>query len=115
MLGRIVLIFAIALSWLMRESVMAAPAPTDIAKVVTFIFLADENGEPKVNPQTHSVLPNGTGFFVFLRNENGPGGYGYLVTAKHVLLDEKGRRSSRGRDNRRTGLLACEPLPDVIR
>jgi hypothetical protein len=69
---------------------MASPAPSDIAKAVTFIFLADENGQPKINPQTNSPMPNGTGFFMLLKNESGPGGYGYIVTAKHVLLDQNG-------------------------
>jgi hypothetical protein len=32
---------------------------------------------------------------VLVPNENGPGGYGYLITAKHVLIDEKGQFSPR--------------------
>jgi hypothetical protein len=67
---------------------MAAPPPPDVAKTVTFIFLADDKGNPRI--QNDSPVANGTGFFVILENENGPGGYGYLVTAKHVLKDEKG-------------------------
>jgi Trypsin-like peptidase domain len=51
--------------------------------------LADAQGNLRANPQTNGPMPNGTGFFVLVPNENGPGGYGYLVTAKHVLKDER--------------------------
>jgi|SRR5665213_923574 len=68
----------------------ATPPPPNIAKTVSFIFLADDNGNPRINPDTAGPMPNGTGFFVLVTNENGPGGYGYLVTAKHVLKNEKG-------------------------
>jgi hypothetical protein len=67
---------------------MAAPPPPNIAKTVTFIFLADDKGSPRI--QNDAPVANGTGFFVFVENEPGPGGYGYLVTAKHVLKDENG-------------------------
>jgi Trypsin-like peptidase domain len=67
---------------------MATPPPPEIAKTVTFIFLADTNGVLLV--RNNAPVANGTGFFVLVENENGPGGYGYLVTAKHVLRDEKG-------------------------
>jgi len=68
----------------------ATPPPPNIAKTVSFIFLADENGNPKINPDTAGPMANGTGFFVLVANETGPGGWGYLVTAKHVLKNEKG-------------------------
>jgi hypothetical protein len=70
---------------------MAALPPAEITKVVTFIFLADENGQPLINSETNAPVANGTGFFVLVENENGPGSYGYLVTARHVLQDSKGR------------------------
>jgi hypothetical protein len=54
---------------------------------VTFIFLADDAGN--LRTQNGAPVPNGTGFFVLVENDNGPGGYGYLVTAKHVLKNEK--------------------------
>jgi hypothetical protein len=73
---------------------IAAPAP-DVAKVVTFIFLADKSGNPLINAETNAPVPNGTGFFVIVRNEDGPGGYGYLVTAKHVLKDTTSQFFSR--------------------
>jgi hypothetical protein len=50
--------------------------PSDVKKVITFIFVADAKGQP---------VPNGTGFFVTVKGEGGRGLYGYLVTAKHVL------------------------------
>jgi len=74
---------------------MAAPPPAEIAKAVTFIFLADQNGQPLINSETNAPVANGTGFFVLLENENGPGLYGYLVTARHVLKDSKGQLFSR--------------------
>jgi hypothetical protein len=88
---RLLLIAAIVPNCLTPESVMAAPAPNEIAKAVVFIFLAEQNGQPKINPQTNTPIPNGTGFFMLVENPNGPGGYGYLITAKHVLLDQNGQ------------------------
>src|ERR1700737_1101817 len=67
---------------------MASPPPKDIAKTVTFIFLADDAGNPRL--ENGAPVPNGTGFFVLVEIENGPGIYGYLVTAKHVLKNERG-------------------------
>ena len=67
---------------------MASPPPKEIAKTVTFIFLADDAGNPRL--ENGAPVPNGTGFFVLVENENGPGAYGYLVTAKHVLKNERG-------------------------
>ena len=81
-------IAALALTFLAQGIAMAAPPPAEISKTVTFIFLADANGQPRI--QNDSPVANGTGFFVIVENENGPGGYGYLVTAKHVLKDEAG-------------------------
>jgi hypothetical protein len=79
---------AFVLSILTQGLAMAAPPPPEISKTVTFIFLADANGQPRI--QNDVPFANGTGFFVLVENENGPGGYGYLVTAKHVLKDESG-------------------------
>ncbi len=70
---------------------MAAPAPPGVAKTVTFIFLADEQGNPRIYADTRALMVNGTGFFVLVENKNDPGLYGYLVTAKHVLQDERGQ------------------------
>jgi len=74
---------------------MASPVPTDLAKTVVFIFLADEIGNPRINADTNAAVANGTGFFVLVENENGPGGHCYLVTAKHVLQNEKANTLSR--------------------
>src|ERR1700730_8641358 len=57
---------------------IAAPAPTELAKTVTFIFLANENGQPKIHPQTQAPIANGTGFFVLAENDQGPGANGQL-------------------------------------
>jgi Trypsin-like peptidase domain len=68
----------------------------DIGKVVTFIFTADSQGDLYRAPRTNNPTPYGTGFFVFVKNETGgPGGYGYLVTDKHVLKDPQGKDLSR--------------------
>jgi hypothetical protein len=68
------------------RAIMAAPPPPEIAKTVSFIFLADAAGNLKI--QNGAPVANGTGFFVLVENNAGPGGWGYLVTAKHVLMDE---------------------------
>lgn len=55
---------------------------TEAKKCTTFIFLEKEQGK---------LIPNGTGFFVGVKNEENTNVYNvYLVTAKHVLRDEKG-------------------------
>jgi hypothetical protein len=92
MLLRLVTLLCIAC--LIKGPAMATPPPSNIAKTVTFIFLADDKGDPRI--QNDVPFANGTGFFVLVENENGPGGYGYLVTAKHVLKDEHGEYFKRG-------------------
>jgi len=69
---------------------IAQTIPAEIKKVVTFIFPADGQGNLLREPKTNSPIPYGTGFFVGVKNDNGNGIYGYLVTAKHVLKDEYG-------------------------
>ena len=83
------LVFLLFIFCLITGPAIAAPPPSNIAKTVTFIFLADDKGNPRI--QNDAPFANGTGFFVLVANENGPGGYyGYLITAKHVLKDENG-------------------------
>jgi hypothetical protein len=82
------LVFVACFVCLTKGPAIAAPPPPDIAKAVTFIFLADDKGAPRI--QNDAPIANGTGFFVIVENESGAGFYGYLVTAKHVLKDEKG-------------------------
>jgi hypothetical protein len=54
---------------------------TEIKKCTTFIFIEKEG----------KAVPNGTGFFVGVKDTEKPDSYKvYLVTAKHVLKDEKG-------------------------
>jgi hypothetical protein len=90
-----ILIFLVCALFIPQEKTMGAPPPMEIAKAVTFIFLADGAGNLQLHPQTGGPFANGTGFFVFVENTDGPGGYGYLVTAKHVLQDENGKFYSR--------------------
>jgi hypothetical protein len=80
----------VLLSISLASYVMAAPPPPEIAKTVTFIFLAGPDGNPQVNAQTGDFVANGTGFFVLIPNEDKTGGHGYLVTAKHVLQNSEG-------------------------
>ncbi len=75
------------------QPVMAAPIPADIKKTVTFIFPANAQGNILMDPKTGLPVPYGTGFFVFLPDKTKPApgrGYGYLVTAKHVLKAQDG-------------------------
>ncbi|MBW2063127.1 MAG: trypsin-like peptidase domain-containing protein [Deltaproteobacteria bacterium] len=60
---------------------MAAPVPSEIKSVVAFIFFTNEEGK---------LIPNGTGFFVGVKNPSNPNSFSvYLVTAKHVLYKPK--------------------------
>ncbi len=62
-------------------NVMATTIPQQVKDAVTFIFIKSDSGKP---------IPNGTGFFVAIKNENAPNILNvYLVTAKHILLDKK--------------------------
>lgn len=55
---------------------------TEVKKCTTFIFLEKEQGK---------LIPNGTGFFVGVKNEENHNAFNvYLATAKHVLQDTKG-------------------------
>jgi hypothetical protein len=67
----------------------------DIKKVVTFIFPADPKTGDLLRDKTNNPIPYGTGFFVAVKNDIGNGNYFYLVTAKHVLKDEKGNDFAR--------------------
>lgn len=61
---------------------MAAAIPDDVKKVVAFIYAEDQTGVQ---------VPNGTGFFVAVPNEDHPERvHVYLVTAKHVLTKGEG-------------------------
>lgn len=60
---------------------MATPIPPEVKSVVTFIF---------VEGKDQKLVPNGTGFFVGVKNATNPGQYSvYMVTAKHVLYKPK--------------------------
>jgi len=55
---------------------MATPIPSEVKSVVVFIFVKNEEGD---------LIPNGTGFFVGVKNPSGSNFHVYLVTAKHIL------------------------------
>ncbi len=68
----------------------ATTVPSDVKKAVTFIFLPDESGQVLKDREGNPV-PNGTGFFVSIKNELNPALINvYLVTAGHVLRDKTG-------------------------
>ena len=53
------------------------PIPTEIRKAVAYIYVPQEDG---------SLIPNGTGFFVGVKNADQENSFAvYLVTAAHVL------------------------------
>ena len=58
------------------------PIPSEVKSTVAFIYVLDQTGKP---------IPNGTGFFVGVRDTSKMDLFGaYLVTAKHVLqLDDR--------------------------
>ena len=61
--------------------VIAAPIPSELKSVVAFIYIEKEDG---------NRVPNGTGFFVGVKNPSDPNRFTvYLVTAKHVLYKPK--------------------------
>jgi hypothetical protein len=69
----------------------AAPIPENLKQIVTFIFLADQNGNLLRDKEGNPVA-YGTGFFVGVPRETGkPEALGYFVTAKHVLKDMNGK------------------------
>jgi hypothetical protein len=78
------------------HSAIAAAIPPEVKKAVTFIFPADAQGNILRDAKTNIPSPYGTGFFVTVANEPPRvGGYGYLVTAKHVLKAPDGKDFSR--------------------
>jgi hypothetical protein len=74
---------------------MTSTIPSELKSGVTFIFSADEHGNLLRDPSTNNARPCGTGFFVAVHNDSGQGQYSYLVTAKHVLQDNRGNYVSR--------------------
>jgi len=88
--------FLIAAS-LVVQAAISATIPPEVKKAVTFIYPSDAHGDIVRDAKTGVPTPYGTGFFVFFANEIPPraGGYGYLVTAKHVLRAPAGESFSR--------------------
>jgi hypothetical protein len=91
---------------------IADTIPSEVKKVVTFIFLADAQGNLLRDEKTNNPIAYGTGFFVGVKSEDGSGTYGYLVTAKHVLKDSEGHDLNRVylRLNKRQGDAEFVPL-----
>jgi hypothetical protein len=58
----------------------AQPIPQEVKSTIAFIFVPDTSGK---------LVPNGTGFFVGVKDTSTSNSYSvYLVTAKHVLLTD---------------------------
>ncbi len=75
----VVITAVVALALLTGRSAAAAPIPDYAKDIVTFLFIKDDSG---------GLVANGTGFFVGVQNpENPKRVHGYLVTAKHVLMN----------------------------
>ena len=81
--------YLISMSLAGTAAASAQTIPSEFKKAVTFIFLADGNGNLRMDGQGNPAA-YGTGFFVGVKGDDGKGEYGYLVTAKHVLHDEHG-------------------------
>jgi hypothetical protein len=79
------------------QHLLSSTIPPEVKKAVTFIYPADAHGDIVRDAKTGVPMPYGTGCFVFVANEVLPraGGYGYLVTAKHVLKAPTGEAFSR--------------------
>jgi hypothetical protein len=92
---RIVAIILLVTSLLKGAVAIAETTPTEVKKVVTFIFPADAQGNLMRDPKTNNPIPYGTGFFVGVKSDDGNGFYGYLVTAKHVVKDFQGKDFNR--------------------
>lgn len=77
----------------------AATIPSEVKETVTFIFRPAQRGDLTFDgsgslrqAQEGEPVPNGTGFFVGVKNEKNPLAFNtYLVTAKHVLQDQRGQ------------------------
>ena len=68
--------FQFYVSWSLGEKEWHFPIPSEIKSIATYIFI--NNGG--------KLIPNGTGFFVGLKNPSKPNNFSlYLVTAKNVL------------------------------
>lgn len=75
-------LFTTILIVMLASSLYPQPIPANVKKTVAFIFVPDKSGKP---------VPNGTGFFVGVKDTSKPDRFFiYLVTAKHVLqLDDR--------------------------
>lgn len=60
---------------------MATGIPEQVKDAVTFIFIKDDSGR---------MIPNGTAFFVGVKNEHDPNAMNvYLISARHVIWDKE--------------------------
>jgi hypothetical protein len=75
-------IFSIFIASLLGSGVAAtATIPVELTKIVVDVYVANGQGKP---------IENGTGFFAVVKDVAKPdNAFGYLVTAKHVLQDDK--------------------------
>jgi len=70
----------VAVLLIASTSSLAAPVYPEIKSVVAYVLIEQEG----------KLVPNGTGFFVGVKDPSRPGAYSvYLVTARHVLFKPK--------------------------
>ena len=78
----IYLIIGTLVLMILASNLWASVIPRNVKDIVTFIFIKNDKGD---------LVPNGTGFFVGVKNELDNRMFNvYLVTAKHVLQDTSG-------------------------
>lgn len=82
MLQRLTSVVAFSVFLTLGGSVMAQKIPAEVKQVVAFIFVKAPDGK---------LIPNGTAFFVGVRDEKVPDRFHvYIVTAKHVVSETPG-------------------------
>lgn len=78
---RSVLLIFLVLLLLIEEMAVGTPIPQEVKQAVTFVFVTSDAGKR---------VPNGTGFFIGVKNEQDPNLVNvYLATARHVVTNKK--------------------------
>ena len=82
---RVILIVTILISFSFKENTVAYTIPDYVKEAVSFVFFG------KIGDPLDQLKPVGTAFFVSIYEKSNKMTFGYLVTAKHVLLDPKNK------------------------
>jgi hypothetical protein len=100
---------AFMLSAVSQTQLHAASVPPEIKTTVAFVYVLDKKGEK---------APNGTGFFVGVKDPNKKDYFVYFVTAKHVLQTPDRKAWLPGfflRLNKKDGTSDEVPVPIILR